>query len=274
MSILHAIILGITQGLTEFLPISSSGHLILVRWAFGWSEQSADLAKTFDVALHLGTLIAVVGYFWRDVLTYIKAAPGLFSAEKRQETNTRIAWALIVSAIPGALVGAVLADAIEERLGGAVVIAFALLIGAALMYLADRLVGTRDADTFSYRDGGLLGAAQAVALQPGISRAGVTMTAARALGYRRDAAARVSFLMSIPIIAGAVVFKTVDVVQNGIPTDMRAAFVVGIISAAASGALAIAWLLKYLRSHSFMPFVIYRVVVAVLVLIVAATPWR
>lgn len=276
MSILHAIILGIVQGLSEFLPISSSGHLILVPELFGWHELTRDpaLNKTFDVALHLGTLFAAVWYFRRDVWRYLLAALHTLRTRKVETTDERLAWLLLLSAVPGALVGALLGSTIEEELGDPILIGAMLIIFGFVLLFVDRLGGERPSDDFRRRDALLMGVAQAIALQPGVSRAGVTMTAGRWLRFDRAAAARLSFLMSIPIIAGAGLYKGVQVAGDGIPSDFVAPFIWGTIAAAVSGFLAIYWLLRYLQTNSFMPFVIYRFVVGGAVIVIFATGLR
>ena len=277
MSVLHAIILGIVQGLSEFLPISSSGHLILVPELFGWTELTKDpqLNKTFDVALHLGTLVAAVWYFRRDVWRYLLAALQTVKVRKVTTTDERLAWLLLLSAVPGAIVGALFGSTIEEHLGDPILIGVMLILFGLVLLVVDRMGGERPSDDFRRRDAVIMGLAQAVALQPGVSRAGVTMTAGRWLKFDRAAAARLSFLMSIPIIAGAGLYKGAEVVGgSGIPSDFVAPFIWGTIAAAVSGFLAIAWLLRYLQTKSFMPFVIYRFVVGGAVILIFATGLR
>jgi undecaprenyl-diphosphatase len=270
--ILHAIVLGIVQGLTEFLPISSSGHLILVPWLFGWDDFAGDagLEKTFDVALHLGTLVGVVAYFRRDLARLI--ADGL---RRPRSQNGRLAWLLLLSAVPAAITGAVLADFIAERTGQIWLIAVMLIVFALVLYWADRLPGDRTIEEYGLKDALLMGTGQALALQPGVSRSGVTISVGRARHLNRDAAARISFLMSIPIIAGAVLFSGIDVAgEGGIPSDFVAPFVWGIIASGLSGWFAVWFTLRIIRTHSFTPFVIYRIALGVFVLLLLATPWR
>ena len=277
MSVLHAIILGIVQGLSEFLPISSSGHLILVPELFGWTELTKDpqLNKTFDVALHLGTLVAAVWYFRRDVWRYLLAALQTVKVRKVTTTDERLAWLLLLSAVPGAIVGALFGSTIEEELGDPILVGVMLIVFGFVLLFVDRLGGDRPSDDFRRRDAVIMGLAQAVALQPGVSRAGVTMTAGRWLKFDRAAAARLSFLMSIPIIAGAGLYKGAEVIGGrGIPSGFIAPFIWGTIAAAVSGFLAIAWLLRYLQTNSFMPFVIYRWVVGGAVIVIFATGLR
>jgi undecaprenyl-diphosphatase len=263
-------VLGITQGATEFAPVSSSGHLILVPWLFGWSIlENPELNKTFDVALHMGTLIGALAYFWRDVVRYLRAWIRSIRTRSLAGTDERLAWALVVGTIPGAVAGAVFEGFITDHLGQPWLIAIMLAVFGVVLYVVDRLAPQRRGlDDLAVRDGLVLGVAQAVALQPGVSRSGVTMTAARATGLDRPASARFSFLLSLPIIAGAGVFKSVDVFAGGIPPSMQAPFVWGTIASAVSGFLAISFLLAYLRRRDFALFMWYRLAVAALVFIV------
>jgi undecaprenyl-diphosphatase len=275
--ILHAIVLGIVQGLTEFLPISSSGHLDLVPELFGWEELTSDpeLDLTFDVALHLGTFVGVAWYFRHDIVRYVRAAWRSLRRRTITDVDERMAWLLAVSAVPAAIVGAAFNDFIEDELGRPILIGVMLILFAGVLALADRAPRIRHAEDFRFRDAALIGAAQALALQPGVSRAGATMSMARWLHFDRDGAARLSFLMSLPIIAGAGVFQGVEVARDGgIESNLYAPFFWGMVAAAVSGFLAIAWLLRLLRTHSFTPFVIYRVVVGIAVIVVFATGWR
>jgi undecaprenyl-diphosphatase len=270
-------VLGIVQGLSEFLPISSSGHLILVPELLGWHDLASDhsLNKSFDVALHLGTLVAALWYFRRDIGTYVVAAWRSLRTRSVTTVPQRMAWLLLLSAIPGAIAGAVLEKVIEDVLGDPILIGINLVVLGLVLQWADRRGGERDADDYHVRDATIMGAAQALALSPGVSRSGITMTAGRWLRFDREGAARLSFLMAIPITAGAVLFKAVQLARDGgIPDGYHGAFVWGTVAAALSGLLAIAVLLKYLRAHSFLPFVIYRVALGVIVITVFATGLR
>jgi undecaprenyl-diphosphatase len=207
--IFHAIVLGLVQGLAEFLPISSSGHLILVPWLFGWNDfDSASTQKAFDVALHLGTLIAVVAYFRKDLVVYVREGLRLvFNRERPASPEGKLAWLLVVSALPAAAVGAIFEETIDEVLGTPTLIALSLIFFGLVLAWADRRPGSRVIDEYGTRDAVEVGLAQVLALNPGTSRSGITITAARTIGFSRDAAARISFLMSIPVTTGAVVFK-------------------------------------------------------------------
>lgn len=275
MPIYQAIILGIVQGLSEFLPISSSGHLLLVPWLAGWQELDPSIKKSFDVALHLGTLVAVVGYFRRDVTTYVVEGTKLVFARKVPPTaDGKLAWLFVLATLPAAAVGALFEDQIDSRLGTPTIIAISLIGFGILLAIADRTVGRRKVGEFRARDALLVGAAQALALNPGTSRSGITMTAARFLGFDREAAVRISFVMSIPVIFGAVVFKFAGMIADGIPDGLLVPLIVGIITSGLSGWLAVWGTLRIVRTRSFMPFVIYRIALGVVVLVVVATGIR
>jgi undecaprenyl-diphosphatase len=271
MPISHAIILGLVQGLTEFLPISSSGHLLLVPWLFGWDDFADEsVEKAFDVALHIGTLVAAVIYFRHDLVRYVRAGIDTLRPTRRGDTDGRVAWLLLLATLPAAAVGAVFEDAIDENLGTPTIIAISLILGGLLLGIADRLPGDRTIDDMQTRDAVAIGAAQALALNPGTSRSGITMTAGRWTGFDRDAAARISFLMMIPVTAGAVAFKAAGLAADGIPEGLAGPMVVGILTAGISGWLAVWWLLRLVRTRSFMPFVVYRIAAGLFVLAVVA----
>jgi undecaprenyl-diphosphatase len=271
MSIWQAIVLGFVQGATEYAPVSSSGHLILVPWLFDWSIlDDPNLNKTFDVALHVGTLVGALAYFRRDVWRYLVALVQSVRARSITTTDQRLAWALAIGTIPGAVAGAVFEDLIQEHLGQPWLIAVMLALFGVVLYLVDlRAPQDRNVDDLTVRRGGVLGLAQALALQPGVSRSGVTMTAGRLLGLDRESAARFSFLLAMPIIAGAGLYKGLDLVQTGFQ-GYASEFFWGFVSSALSGFLVIWGLLSYLRSHDFRIFMIYRLAVAALVLGVIA----
>jgi undecaprenyl-diphosphatase len=268
VSILEAIVLGLVQGATEFAPVSSSGHLILVPWMFGWGAiGDPDLQKSFDVALHMGTLLGALIYFRNDVARYLRAWFRSIAARRITTPDERIAWALVIGTIPGAIIGALFENVIQENLGAPWLIAVMLVSFGIPLVIVDRLARSdRSFDSIGPRDGLLLGTAQALALQPGVSRSGVTMTAARAMGLDRESAARFSFLLSLPIIAGAGAYKAVDLAQSGFQ-GYAAEFVAGMAASALSGFVVIWGLLRYLKRHDFMVFLWYRVAVAALVAI-------
>ena len=271
----RALILGIVQGLTEFLPVSSSGHLQLVPWLFEWNDFDGDddLATAFDVALHVGTIVGAFAYFARDIARYLRA--GLRSAlpAGRRDgltTDARVAWLLIVATVPAALTGVALESVLASD-DHVWLTAVCLIVFGVVLAVADRRTGDREADSFSLRDAIFMGVGQALALQPGVSRSGITMTVGRALAFDRVAAARLSFLMSLPIIAGAGVYKFLDIGGlGGVPSDMRLAFAVGMGASAITGFLAVWGLLRLIARVTFDGFALYRVVAGLGVLVVLA----
>lgn len=280
MPIVHAIVLGLVQGLSEFLPISSSGHLLIVPWLFGWDDLAdPGIKKAFDVALHIGTMVAVVGYFRRDLVVLVRdglreGASRLLHRPSVATEHGRFAWMLVLSCVPAAVVGAVLEDWIDERLGTPFIIALSLIAFGVVLAWADRRTGDRATGEFGTREALLVGAAQVLALNPGTSRSGITMSAARANGFSRDAAARISFLMSIPVTAGAIVVKVGGLVADGVPDGLIAPMIAGIVTSALSGWLAVWGLLRLVRTRNFDPFVVYRVAAGVAILIALASSWR
>ena len=276
MSIFHAIVLGLVQGLTEFLPISSSGHLILAPWLFGWNDfNDIEIQRAFDAALHLGTLVAVLFYLRADLIPYVREGIKVVVAPKKaNKTIGRRAWMFVLSAVPAGIAGALAENWITEKLGTPALIAISLMLFGVVLVWADKQTGTRDLDSFSKRDALLIGAAQVLALNPGTSRSGITITAARKFGFSRDAAARVSFLMSVPVIGGAVLLKLTKLASDGIPDGLLVPMIVGIISAGISGWIAMWGMIRLLRSRSFTPFVMYRFVVGISVLSILATSFR
>jgi undecaprenyl-diphosphatase len=276
MPIFHAIVLGLVQGLTEFLPISSSGHLLIVPWLLDWNDfDEESVKKTFDVALHLGTFVAVLGYFWRDVTVYVRDGTKLLFTRGRTTTpEGRLAWMLLLATVPAAAVGAVFEGTIDERLGTPGIIAVSLIVFGVLLGWADRSTGERKLEGFGPRDALITGAAQTLALNPGTSRSGITVTAGRFLGFDRDAAVRISFLMSLPVIAGAVLFKTFGAIKDGIPEDLIVPMIVGIVTSGIAGWLAVWGTLRLVRNHSLMLFVWYRIILGVVILLAMATGLR
>lgn len=257
MSIGEAVILGIVQGLGEFLPISSSAHLVLVPWLMGWPYAGL----TFDVALHLGTLLAVVCYFWRDWLVLL--ADGL----RRAPTGEgRLFWYVVVATVPGALFGYFLEEQAETVFREPLLIGSMLMVMGVVLYLVDsRAPKTRKLGQMGLGDSILIGVSQALAIIPGISRAGITMTAGRFLGLRREAAARFSFLLSAPIIFGAGLVQLSKIT----PSQINAPFLTGVLVSAAAGFLSIGFLLRYLTRHSFVVFVWYRLLLGAAVITIA-----
>jgi undecaprenyl-diphosphatase len=273
----QAFALGITQGLTELLPISSSGHLILVPWLANWHylDTHPDFNKTFDVALHLGTLVAVVVYFWADVVRYLGA---WFDSVRRREIRTldqRIAWWIFAATIPTAIAGALGEETIENRLGQPYQIAILLAVFGVLLWAADRMPQQRRIGDLGFWTAFVVGISQILALMPGVSRSGITITTGRFARLDRDAAARFAFLLLIPIVFGAVVYKGVKhVVLHSLPAGSLGPFAVGTLAAAAVGLVAIDLLLGYVRRHDYTPFVIYRLLAAAAIVAIIASGWR
>jgi undecaprenyl-diphosphatase len=260
VTVIHALILGIVQGLGEFLPISSSAHLVLVPWLFGWKDlalTNPEAALTFDVALHMGTLLAVVLYFWKDWVKLIKAALKPGASEDK-----RLFWYLIVATIPGGLFGLALEKKAETVFRSPLLIGIMMIVMGILLYLADKQREIRKVNTMTLKEAIWIGLSQALAIIPGVSRSGSTMTTARFFTMTREDAARFSFLMSTPIILGAGVLKLRHLTMASITLP----FSVGVITSFVVGILSISLLLKYLKNNSFALFVGYRLVIGVIVI--------
>ena len=277
MPILHAVLLGIIQGLSEFLPISSSGHLIIVPWLFGWNDFANNVAagRAFDTALHLGTLIAVLHYLRRELHLYIRdGVLAVFVPAKRTSVHGRLAWFFVISSLPAAIVGGIGDVWITKHLGTPWLIACSLIFFGVILLWADRQSGQRNVESFTVRDAVSLGLAQVLALNPGTSRSGITITAARRQGFSRDAAARVSFLMGVPVIAGAVAYKLLKLISDGMPDGLLIPMMVGIVTSGISGWLAMWGMIRLLRTRSFTPFVAYRIIGGVAILGLLASNLR
>ena len=265
IALLKAAVLGIIQGLTEFLPISSSGHLILVRQLFGWELLAdAHLNKVFDVALHAGTFFALLVYFRADLLWLLRGLLITSRESLRTQANCRLAWLIALGTIPGAVAGVLFEDVIENVLGTPMLVAAQLIVFALVLYAADRWSRrARAIEQAGWWDGILIGIAQALALAPGVSRSGITITTGLGLGMRREAAARFSFLLSIPIVGGTAVYSFLRLVGArpavALPPDSTGMFLIGMLTAAISGYLCIKYFLGYLQRGSLTPFVVYRI---------------
>ena len=265
MTLIQSIVLGILQGLAEFLPISSSAHLTLAPWIFGWQ----DPGLAFDVALHGGTLLALTWYFRNDWIELIRATFTIIRTRRIQTPVQRRVVLLIIATIPGAIAGKLLNDYAEKTFRAPELIATTLIVMGVLLWAADKWSAQRRTlDEVNTRDAIIIGLAQMFALVPGVSRSGSTMTAGRALGLQRDAAARFSFLMSMPITAAAVVVKLPQASHS--QPDL-VPIVVGILAAATSGWIAIAVLLRFIAKHSFGVFALYRLALGIFVLVLAAS---
>jgi len=259
--------MGLVQGLSEFLPISSSGHLIVVRDLFHWHFLENDL--TFDVALHLGTTMAVLAYFWREWLEMAGAVlprlkPAWVRANPGSIYDSRFLMLLVVGSLPAAIVGLPLEHWVEDKVRSPEVVGVMLAVFAVVLLLAERLGRkVRQIASADWSDAVIIGCAQAVALVPGVSRSGVTITAALARGFRREDAARFSFLLATPVIVGAGLLKMAQAVHEGIPSGDLPVLFVGTVTAAIVGWASIGYLLRLLQTQSYAPFVVYRILAGV-----------
>jgi undecaprenyl-diphosphatase len=269
-TIIQALIMGIVQGLTEFLPISSSGHLIIVPFLFGWTDPFIT-SLAFSVMLHIGTLAALLVYFRAD---WVRIVPAGFAAIRdrsfRADPDRRLAWLLVAATIPAAIAGFLLSDLIETSFRDIGPVVATLVVGAVILWLADRWGGrTKGVNDVTFPIAIAIGAAQALALVPGISRSGISISASRLAGLDREAAARFSFLMATPITAGAALFEARKLIsgETGLEVSLGP-LVVGMIAAFVSGMIAIGFLLRYLRTRSLNVFVAYRLVLAAVVVVI------
>ncbi len=255
MNVLEAVFLGVLQGVTEFLPVSSSGHLVLAEYFLNLKE--AGLA--FDVILHMGTLVAVIAYFYRDWLSMARA---LFFYKKADRGARKLLFFLIVGTVPGAVAGFLLEHVAATYFRSPWIVVCTLAGVAIVLFVADRLARHElDLKDIGFFQALLVGLSQALAIVPGVSRSGITMTCGLFLGFNREAAARFSFLLSAPIIAGAGLYETAKLLQHG-PSSIDLNYLFGFLASAVSGYLVIAFLMNYLKRHDFTPFVIYRLVLA------------
>jgi undecaprenyl-diphosphatase len=269
MPIYQAVVLAIVQALTEFLPISSTAHLILFPWLFGWK----DPGLTFDVALHAGTLVAVIIYFFRDWVQIIGQGLGLnIGRDPDLKQNRNLLWLLAAGSIPIGIVGYLFDKQADTTWRQPYVIGTMLIVVGIVMWLADRgRTGSKSMSTIQMSDAVAVGLAQAVSVIPGTSRSGATISAGLFRNMNRETAARFSFLLSTPAIAAAVAKKAWDIhKEGGIPADMKTPIAVGIVVSGVLGAIVIAFFLRYLRRSSLMPFVYYRIVFGIIVIALAA----
>ena len=265
MTVFQALVLGILQGLSEFLPISSSAHLALAPWLFGWP----DPGLAFDVALHFGTLVAVLWYFRREWISLLAAAREIVVQRRIETEAQRRVIYLIIATVPGAIAGLVLEEYAETSFRDPRIVAVALILMGVLLWLVDRFAARdRTLGAMRWLDALLIGLAQMFAIIPGVSRSGSTITAGRALKLSRESAAVFSFLMSMPIIAAAAVLKMPEALrEHGLSAQM----VVGIVASAISGWLAITVLLRLVVRHSYGVFAVYRVLLGLGILYAIAT---
>jgi undecaprenyl-diphosphatase len=261
----QALVLGTVQGLTELLPISSSGHLVLVPWLADWEfwRDNRRFTHTFDVGLHVGTLIAITAYFRHEVVDLPRAWWRSVRRRSVEGVEERRAWVVVVATLPAVVVGGLGEGLVARRLGQPWQIALLLALFAVVLYIADRRPAVRHIDDVRLRHAVVVGFAQALALAPGVSRSGVTISAARFLEVERDSAARLSFLLLIPVTFGAVVYKGIsDVLLGDLPPGVWGPLAVGTLASAVSGLFAIWALLGYVRRHDYSVFVVYRLLAA------------
>ena len=267
--IIQALVMGIVQGLTEFLPVSSSGHLIIVPWVFGWDDAFIT-SLAFSVMLHIGTLIALLVYFRADWLRLIPA--GLATIRDRSfrgDPDRKLAWLLVAATVPAAIVGFLFDDFFETQVRQIGLVAVTLVVGGVILWVADRVGGrTKGVEDVTFPIATGIGAAQALALIPGISRSGISISAGRFAGLDREAAARFAFLMATPITAGAILFEGRKLLTGEAGVDVAIApLLVGLVSSLVAGLLAIRFMLSYLRTRSLSIFVWYRFVLAAVVVV-------
>lgn len=261
MEIYQALILGVVQGLTELLPISSSAHLAIIPWMFGWTNNPAfnEAFGGFDVALHFGTLLAIGIYFFKDWLKLIKGGFNQI-VKKKKTTEGRMFWYIVLATIPGGIIGFILDKFLEDTLSQPLIIAISLIIMGIILYIVDKKAkSTTDYEHMNLKQTFLIGLSQALAFIPGVSRSGITMTTARAMGVKRESAARYSFMLSAPIVLAATIFKFEDF-------KFSTPFFIGVFASFIVGILVIQFLLKYLQKGSFKGFAIYRVVLGIVII--------
>lgn len=258
MTLWQAVVMGLVQGLGEFLPISSSAHLVLVPWLFKWP----DPGLTFDIALHVGTLIAVVGYFWRDWLVLL--AEGLRGVKSQEG---KLFWFLVAATIPGALAGFLFEKQAESLFRNPLLIAVMLVVMGAILFWADRdSAKVIDLERMRFGTSFLIGLSQALAIIPGVSRSGITISVGLLAGLTRESAARFSFLLSTPIIFGAAVIKVPRLIEQPALIDVN--FLVGILVSCITGIFSIGLLLRYVQTRNYLPFAWYRFLLAAIVIVV------
>lgn len=270
MTILQSTILGIVQGLTEFLPISSSAHLVLVPHILGW-EMPTQAAFVFDVLVQVATLVAVIAYYWDEVIVIIKAVLlGLLQRKPFEDSQARLGWVILIATLPAALVGLLIKEIVESAFASPTATAGFLLVTAVILQLAEWFSRNRKSaieKEITWKDALIIGSFQAISIFPGISRSGATITGGMVRGLTRPTAARFSFLMSIPTMLAAGALAMLDLTQlEGVGT-LLPAFIPGFIASAITGYLAIRWLIRYLTQHSLDIFSIYCALLGGIVLV-------
>jgi undecaprenyl-diphosphatase len=265
VSLLQAVILGIIQGATEFIPVSSSGHLIVVPRLLGWA---GDQGLAFDTALHVGTLVAVVAYFRHDLKEIFVGGTRALIHRKEDGRRVNLLVAILLGSIPAAIVGLFLEDIAETTFRSPYLVASTLSVVAFVMLFADRIgKKLRSIEEMRLLDWVIIGIAQAIALVPGVSRSGITISAGLFRNLQRDVAARSSFLLSVPAVAGAAGLAVGKLIKGGFPMDQLSSFIVGIVTAAVVGYICIGFLISYLKNHSVKLFVYYRLALAVVIVL-------
>ncbi len=271
--VVQALFMGLIQGFTEFLPISSSGHLIIAPYLFGWDDPFIT-SLAFSVMLHMGTLVALLVYFWRDWLTLVPAGfAAIRDRSLADDPDRRLAWLIVAATIPALIAAPILNDTLEAAVRSAGIVAITMVVGAAVLWLADRW-GAKDRGEgrLTFVQAGVIGVAQAFALVPGISRSGISISAGLLVGLTRESAARFSFLMATPIIAAAGLYEGYKLLkgESGVPIELGP-LVVGMLGALVAGLAAIHFMLRYLRTNTMTIFVVYRLIVAAVVIAVVLT---
>ena len=262
MTVLQALVLGIVQGLTELLPISSSGHLDILPWIFGWTNDSkfVESFEGFDVALHFGTLLAIGFFFFKDWISLIKGGYSL-AVKKEKTKEGKMFWYIVAATLPGGIIGLVLDKFVGDGLKKPLIIAIALIVMGIILYIVDK----RSKSTISYKNMNfkqtfLIGLSQCLAFIPGVSRSGITMTTGRLMGIDRESVAKYSFMLSAPIVLAATILKLKDFVFS-IP------FFIGVLASFIVGIIVIKFLLEYLKKGSFKIFAIYRIIFGIVIII-------
>jgi len=266
MTLIQALVLGLLQGATEFLPISSSGHLVLVPWLLGWKASSL----TFDTTVHLGTLLAVAVYFWADIVRITKGVFNTLRQRSLADADGRLGWLVALGSIPAAVIGYALSDFFERLFGTPALVSVLLLVTGVILFTSERASQKlRDLPDLTWKDSLLVGLAQAAAIAPGISRSGSTIAAGLALGIKREDSARFSFLLAMPVIFGAGLLQFKDMLSTGIDSTGVTLLAVGFIAAALSGYVCIRFLMAYLRERSLTVFAVYCWLFGAFTLVVA-----
>jgi undecaprenyl-diphosphatase len=269
MTLLQAIILGIIQGLTEFLPVSSSAHLVLTPYLLGWKIPPQE-AFIFDVLVQVASLVAVIAYFWTDLMTILRAwLAGLLQRKPFTDPQARLGWLLILATIPAGLTGLLIKDLVEQAFASPLATALFLFVTAGMLTAAEYFSRQqREMEQLNWKDALWIGLAQAVAIFPGISRSGATISGGMARGFKRPASARFAFLMSIPIMLAAGLLASLDMVKVSGEMSILPVFIPGLLASAIVSYFAIRWLLKYLAQHSLYIFAIYCAALGSLVLFI------